>query len=586
MAKWLVYSKRADFEKIAETFSISPMMARILRNRDLVSEEEIRRFLTGTVDDLYPTALLKDLQEGVLCIQEKIRQKKKIRIIGDYDVDGICASYILKTGLRICGGEVDVAIPHRIRDGYGINEALILEAYEAGIDTIITCDNGISAFDQINYAKELGMTVIVTDHHEVPYEDTEQGRTYFLPPADRVIDPKQEACEYPFKSICGAVVAYKFVEACFLLFQIEKNQLEELLEFACIATVGDVMPLLDENRILVKEGLAKIEKSKNVGIRALLRVTGLEGKKISPYHLGFIICPCLNATGRLDTALRALSLFEEKEETKAITLAGELKSLNDSRKEMTQKGVDAACRILEESKMEEDKVLVLYLPDCHESLAGIIAGRIREHYGKPTFVLTDAEDGVKGSGRSIEAYSMYEAMVEHRDLFLKFGGHKLAAGLSLEKNKIEEFRKCMNESATLCEDDFQEKIRIDIPMPLSYATMDFIKEMELLEPYGVANPRPLFAQRDIYFVQAKVMGQNKNVIKIKIEDEEGNDYEAISFSDSDRFKQRIANKYGEAQAVALLQGQKVRLRHSVVYSPEINEFRGNQSIQYVIKDYE
>ena len=586
MAKWFVTSKRADFDAIAREFSISPMLARILRNRELVTNEEINKFLYGKIEDLYSPYLLKDMEKAISLLRKKISDGSRIRVIGDYDVDGICSSYILKQGLSACGAKVDVAIPHRIRDGYGINEALIAEAHDDGIDTIVTCDNGISAFTQIEYAKQLGMSVIITDHHEVPYEDSEAGRRFIVPPADAVIDPKQEGCNYPYSSICGAVVAYKLMEGCFETFSIQPDILSELLEFACIATVGDVMPLLDENRIIVKNGLKKIINSKNIGLRALIAVNGLLEKTLTPYHLGFILCPCLNATGRLDTALNALELFDEQDFNKAMQLANELKSLNDSRKDMTQKGVEEACHLLEATLEKQDQVLVIYLPDCHESLAGIIAGRIREKYGKPTFVLTDAEDGVKGSGRSIEAFHMYEQMSAHKELFTKYGGHKLAAGLSMKRENIDLFRKSMNASCKLTDDDFLEKIYIDIPMPLKFADMSFIKELETLEPYGIGNPKPLFAQKDIYFTGARVLGQNANVLKLSIEDENGTQYEGISFGDTTSMKEKIAERYGESAMSGLFNGQRHKLKFSIVYSPEVNEFRGKQTIQIVIKDFE
>ena len=586
MAKWFVTSKRADFDAIAREFSISPMLARILRNRELVTKEEINKFLYGKIEDLYSPYLLKDMEKAICLLRKKISDGSRIRVIGDYDVDGICSSYILKRGLSACGAKVDVAIPHRIRDGYGINEALIAEAHDDGIDTIVTCDNGISAFTQIEYAKQLGMSVIITDHHEVPYEESEAGRRFIVPPADAVIDPKQEGCNYPYSSICGAVVAYKLMEGCFETFSIQSDLLSELLEFACIATVGDVMPLLDENRIIVKNGLKKIINSKNVGLRALIAVNGLLEKTLTPYHLGFILCPCLNATGRLDTALNALELFDEQDFNKAMQLANELKSLNDSRKDMTQKGVEEACHLLESTLGKQDQVLVLYLPDCHESLAGIIAGRIREKYGKPTFVLTDAEDGVKGSGRSIEAFHMYEQMSAHKELFTKYGGHKLAAGLSMKRENIDLFRTSMNASCKLTDDDFLEKIYIDIPMPLKFADMPFIKELETLEPYGIGNPKPLFAQKDIYFTGARILGQNANVLKLSIEDENGTQYEGISFGDTSSMKEKIAERYGEGAMSGLFNGQRHKLKFSIVYSPEINEFRGKQTIQIVIKDFE
>ena len=587
MANWFVTTKKADFNRIAEKFNISPMIARIIRNRDVIEEEEIEQFLYGTLEDLYAPILLKDMEKAAFLIQDKINQKEPIRIIGDYDIDGVCSTYILKKGLQACGARVDTAIPHRIHDGYGINEQLIDKAYEEGIDTIITCDNGIAAYEQIEHANQLGMTVIITDHHEIPFQEKENGeKEYQLPPAAAVIDPKQEDCMYPFSSICGAVVAYKLVQFLVEVMQGEDNVLLELLEFAAIATIGDVMPLLNENRLIVKYGLASIMHTRNIGLRALITVNGLEQKALSPYHIGFVIGPCLNATGRLDSATRALELFDTQEEAKAAIIAGDLKALNDSRKEMTAKGVEEAIHQIEESKMKNDKVLVVYLPECHESLAGIIAGRIREKYGKPVFVLTNGEEGVKGSGRSIEAYHMYEEMTKHKELFTKFGGHKLAAGLSLEEKNVERFHVLMNQTTTLTDDDFIEKIQVDIPMPLRFATKEFTEEISLLEPFGMGNPKPLFAQKAVSFISGRILGQNKNVGKYVVADEQNNRYDMVYFGDIEKLNQYIEERFGLEQKLSLYENRKTTIKLAVCYYPEINEYRGNKNLQIVMKDYQ
>ncbi len=587
MANWFVAAKKADFNKIADDFSISPMLARIIRNRDIIENEAIEKFLYGTIEDLHKPELLKDIQNGTDIINKKIKEQKRIRIIGDYDIDGVCSTYILKKGLLNCNAFVDTVIPHRIHDGYGLNEQLIEQAYQDGIDTIITCDNGIAAYEQIAYANKLGLTVVITDHHEVPYEEREdKQRMYRLPLAAAVINPKQEMCSYPYKAICGAVVAYKFVQ--FLLERMGKDNriLTELLEFAAIATIGDVMPLLDENRIIVKYGLASMMHTKNKGLNALINVNGLSDKILSPYHVGFVLGPCLNATGRLDTASRALQLFETTEDAEAAMIAADLKAINDSRKDMTEKGVEKAIQQIEESTRKKDKVLIIYLPDCHESLAGIIAGRIRERYQKPTFVLTKGEEGIKGSGRSIDAYHMYEEMSKHKELFEKYGGHKLAAGLSMKEENVERFRQLMNQSTLLNESDFVEKIQIDIPMPLRFATKEFADELSMLEPFGVGNQKPLFAQKNVKFLSGRILGQNKNVGKYIIEDEMQNRFDAVYFGDIEKMNRYITERFGMEQKLSLYEGKKTQIQFSICYYPEINEYRGNKNLQIIIKDYQ
>jgi len=586
MANWYVTTKKADFNALGEKFNISPMVARIIRNRDIIEEDQIEKFLYGTLENLYPPTLMKNMEKATLLIKDKIEQKKTIRIIGDYDIDGVCATYILKKGLEICGALVDTAIPHRIYDGYGLNEHLIQKAFDDGIDTIITCDNGIAAYEQIQMAVDLGMTVVITDHHEIPYTEENGERRYHIPPAEAVIDPKQVDCLYPFKEICGGVVAYKYVQSLLAMMGKEDQILSQLLEFAAIATVGDVMPLLDENRIIVKYGLASIGKTKNIGLKALLMVNGLEEKELSPYHIGYVLGPCLNATGRLDTANRALELFDTKDLAEAATVAGDLKALNDSRKDMTAKGVEEAMEQLEQSKHKNDSVLVVYLPECHESLAGIIAGRIREKYGKPTFIFTNGEEGIKGSGRSIDAYHMYEALTRHKELFMKYGGHKLAAGISMEQDKLEVFRQLLNKDSHLTEKDFQEKIQIDIPMPMRFANMDFIEEISLLEPFGVGNPKPLFAEKNVHFISGRILGKNQNVGKYVVEDEQQNRYDVIYFGAIDSFDTYISERFGLEQKRSLYEGKKTKIMLSICYYPDINEYRGNRSVQIVMKDFQ
>lgn len=608
MSKWMLAAKKADFDAIAKRFHISPVLARILRNRDLITDEQIDRFLNGSLQDLYDPALMKGMQEACSCLLRKIEEKKKIRIIGDYDVDGVCSSYILLRGLQYLGADVDVVIPHRIKDGYGLNDHLIEQAKEAGMDTILTCDNGIAAADQIVLAGALGMTVIVTDHHEVPYEERDGERIYRLPEAEAVIDPKQENCPYPYKQICGAVVAYKLIQYLFAeaekiclvrenMEAVRKEEmqgiLQELLSFTALATVCDVMELRDENRILVREGLKEMTKTTNCGLKALLEVNDLYGKPLSPHHAGFVIGPCLNATGRLDTASRALELFAAPSLKEAAVIAADLKSMNESRKQMTEDGVKQAAEQVEE-KLFKDDVLVIYLPDCHESLAGIIAGRIREKYHKPTFVLTSAEEGVKGSGRSIEAYSMYEEMNKVKELFAKFGGHRLAAGLTLapsegmkDEQLADRFRKALNANSALTEEDFEEIVHIDVPLPLCYADRAFLDELQMLEPFGVGNPKPLFARKKISILSMNRLGKTGKYRRIRIADEQGNAYQAVYFGDGEEMDRVLGQGDGdsllsEAYRGRLVQGQ---MEISMVYYPQINSFNGRESIQIQIVEY-
>ena len=592
MAKWMVSAKKADFNKIAERFHIDPVIARIIRNRDIVEEEEIDRFLHGTLRDMHDPFLLQDAEKAAAILHDKVLGGKRIRIIGDYDIDGICSTYILLAGLSYCGAVVDAAIPHRIHDGYGLNDNLIQKAWEDGTDTIVTCDNGIAAAEQIAYAKSLGMTVIVTDHHEVPYETAADGsRQECLPEADAVIDPKRKECGYPFDGICGAVVAYKLLQVLFAFGKVPGTEglMQELLAFAAFATVGDVMELVDENRIIVRYGLKQIADSSNYGLQALVTANALQNRKLSAYHIGFVLGPCLNATGRLDTAERALRLFQTEDRAEAAAIAGELKELNDNRKNMTLQGTETAIEMIENGGQKNDKVLVIYLPECHESLAGIIAGRIRERYHKPTFVLTLAEDGVKGSGRSIEAYHMYEKMSECKELYTKYGGHKLAAGVSMPEENVEAFRIFLNGHCGLKEEDFEEKVHIDVPMPMSYVTNNFINQLSVLEPFGNGNPKPVFAQRNIRLLSGRILGRNGNVGKYRVEDEGGRQYDMMYFGDLGAWHDFLMENFGQTAYENLYQGgynrRETDIRVHVIYYPDLNVYQGREQIQMVMQDY-
>ena len=570
MEKWMVAAKRADFKGIGERFGIDQVTARIIRNRDVIGEKAIEKYLHGSRKDFYSPWLLKDMEKAVAILQEKIENRNRIRIIGDYDIDGVMSTYILLESLRGLGCDVDMMIPNRITDGYGINEHLIEQAWQEGRDTIITCDNGIAAVTQIRKAKDLGMTVIVTDHHEVPFEDLEGERKEILPPADAIVNPKQKACSYPFAGLCGAVVAMKVMEALYEKMAPEVDLVDKMLPFAGIATIGDVMDLQDENRILVKEGLQRLHHTTNLGLQELIRANNLEPENISPYHIGFILGPCLNASGRLDTAKRALQLLLADSREEAAVLAGDLKNLNESRKEMTAQGLEKAIEQVESTSMMEDTVLVVFLPECHESLAGIIAGRLRERYHKPSFVLTRGEEGVKGSGRSIESYSMYEKLCECKEYLTKFGGHPMAAGLSLEEENVERFRRKLNEQSGLTEEDLVEKVTIDVPMPIHYIRKDLVQELSLLEPFGKGNEKPLFAQKNLWVSQMRVFGKNRNVVKMRLTDENGYPMDGVYFGNGDEFAEEGRGK------------RKI----SIVYYPDINMYQGRESLQVIIRHYQ
>lgn len=585
MERWVLLRKGADFEAIGKKYQISPRLACLIRNRDVIGEEAVDRYLNGTISDLYDGMLMKDMDKAIDILKEKILEDKKIRVIGDYDIDGVNATYILLEGLERLGADVDSDIPERISDGYGLNRHLVERAYEAGVDTLITCDNGIAAADEIAYGKEMGMTVIVTDHHEVPFDEHDGEKRYRIPPADAVMDPKQPDCLYPFKGLCGAAVAYKLMEALWESMGKDSADLDDLIENVAIATIGDVMDLEDENRIFVKEGLQMLRRTKNPGLKALIECTGIDKNSLNSYHIGFVLGPCINASGRLDTAKRALELLRAGTQKEADILAGDLKSLNDSRKDMTEEAVKQAEEQVETTTISKDKVLVVYLPDCHESLAGIVAGRIRENYYKPVFVLTDAEEGVKGSGRSIDGYHMYEELNKCKELLTKFGGHRLAAGLSLPKENVGKFREMLNKKCTLTEEEMKEKVTIDMEMPFGCVTEGLVKELELLEPFGKGNTKPVFAARDVTLLGARILGKNRNVLKLQVQDVNGCRIEAMLFHHADDFLGKLEEQYGKTEVEALLKGRGRQIRISMTYYPDINEYMGKKTPQIVVTHY-
>ena len=569
MEKWVVAAKKADFNLIGRQFHIDPVIARLIRNRDVVGEEKIKEYLLGTIDTIPSPWLMKDMKKAVDILEKKIQQQAKIRIIGDYDIDGVTSTYILLKGLTRIGANVDTYIPDRVADGYGIHEHLIDRAESDKIDTIVTCDNGIAASAEIQMAKEKGMTVIVTDHHEIPYREENGERRVILPPADAILNPKQYDCLYPNKNLCGAVVAFKYITALYERFDIQKKELEDYYELVAIATVGDVMDLQGENRILVKEGLRRLPNTKNKGLQELIRANNLEDSKITAYHIGFVLGPCINASGRLDTAARSLALLNAPTKEEAAKLAGDLTALNQSRKALTEKGKEEAIQLIETTELKNDRVLVVYLPECHESLAGIIAGRLREKYHKPAFVLTKGEKCAKGSGRSIESYSMYDELVKCADLMVQFGGHPMAAGLSIEEENIEKFREQLNQNCTLTEEDLRPKIVIDVAMPIYYITKELLEQISLLEPFGKGNVKPIFAQKGLRVLDSNIIGKNKNVVKLKLLDPQGAIIEGIYFGEADDFMNFIREKDSI----------------SVTYYPEINRFRGRESLQIIIQNY-
>lgn len=567
-SKWMVYAKKADFKQIASEYGIDQVLARIIRNRDICGSKDIDMYLNGNLNDIHNPHSMKDADKFVDIITKKIEEHKPVRIIGDYDIDGICSIYILFCGLKAAGADVDYVVPHRINDGYGINEHLIDNAINEGIDTIVTCDNGIAAYNQVRYAKDNGITMIVTDHHDVPFEIKDDKKVYIVPPADAVINPKQADCDYPFKLLCGAGVAYKLISLLYDRLGLDKKELEDYIEFMAIATVGDIVDLIDENRIVVKYGLQHIAHTKNTGLRALIEECQLDINNISSYHIGFVIGPCLNASGRLDTARQAIELMLCKDNEKAHNMAKELIALNNERKSMTEQETHKAIELVENTGLLKDRVLVIYLKDCHESIAGIIAGRIKERYYRPTFVITNAEDGAKGSGRSIEGYNMYEEINKCKNVLTKYGGHPMAAGLSLAISDIDIFRKMLNDNAILTDEDLIPKMWIDVPMPVSYANIRLVNQLKLLEPFGKGNEKPVFADRNLYVKTASVIGKNRNVLRCQLETEDGTYVPAVQFG--------INNIYDIPRA---------GMRISIIYYPDINTFNGIMSLQIIIKEW-
>lgn len=567
-SKWMVYAKKADFKQIASEYGIDQVLARIIRNRDICGSKDIDMYLNGNLNDIHNSHSMKDADKFVDIITKKIEEHKPVRIIGDYDIDGICSIYILFCGLKAAGADVDYVVPHRINDGYGINEHLIDNAINEGIDTIVTCDNGIAAYNQVRYAKDNGITMIVTDHHDVPFEIKDDKKVYIVPPADAVINPKQADCDYPFKLLCGAGVAYKLISLLYDRLGLDKKELEDYIEFMAIATVGDIVDLIDENRIVVKYGLKHIAHTKNTGLRALIEECQLDINNISSYHIGFVIGPCLNASGRLDTARQAIELMLCKDNEKAHNMAKELIALNNERKSMTEQETQKAIELVENTGLLKDRVLVIYLKDCHESIAGIIAGRIKERYYRPTFVITNAEDGAKGSGRSIEGYNMYEEINKCKNVLTKYGGHPMAAGLSLAISDIDIFRKMLNDNAILTDEDLIPKMWIDVPMPVSYANIRLVNQLKLLEPFGKGNEKPVFADRNLYVKTASVIGKNKNVLRCQLETEDGTYVPAVQFG---------INNIDDIP--------RAGMRISIIYYPDINTFNGIMSLQIIIKEW-
>ena len=585
MEKWIEIRKGGNFMEMAKKYGIDPLIARIIRNRDIIDEKEITEYLYGGKEALHNPHLLKDVDKAAGIIAEGIAEKKAMRIIGDYDIDGVNATYILLDGIRRCGGNVDAAIPDRMKDGYGINEHLIEQALSDGKELLITCDNGIAAINEINFAKEKGMTVVVTDHHEIPYRNTEQGKEFLRSKADAIVNPKQADCPYPCKGICGAVVAWKLVQVLYERMDIPVEEADIFIENAGFATVGDVMDLTGENRILVKLGLKALEHTKNPGMKALIAKNKLSDKPLSAYHIGFVLGPCINASGRLDTAKRSLELLLERDEVKASALAGELVELNESRKYMTQQETQKALEQIEKEGREKDKVLVVYLPECHESLAGIIAGRIREAYQRPVFVLTRGEEGVKSSGCSIEAYSMFDKMTEVAELFTKYGGHPMAAGLSMREEDIDKLREQLNQKAELTEEDMAEVVRLDAVLPMSYFTVDTIRQLSVLEPCGKSNTKPVFADRNIKITRAGIVGVNRNVLKLHLLDSKGKPVAGVYFGEVEKFLTFLSEKFGSEEVDAAMHGKENSIQFAAVYEPAVDTYSGRESVQAIIRRF-
>lgn len=584
--KWMVYAKKADFNRLGQKYDVDPVVIRVMRNRDVITDDEFEIYVNATVDKMYSPWLLYDMENAVNIIKNSIIAKKKIRVIGDYDIDGVCSGHILTAGLEEAGGDVDFTVPDRIIDGYGINERIIKKAYDDGINVLVTCDNGIAAIEQIEYAKSLGMTVVVTDHHDVQYEEEDGVRKYLIPNADAVVNPKHPKSEYPFKELCGASVAYKVIQALFEKIGFTSEKMDKYVVFAGIATIGDVVELKDENRIIAKAGIKKLNNTHNVGLNALKEATGVTDKRITSYTIGFVLGPCLNAGGRLSTAMKAYSLLHTSDLKEADSIAKELTELNDKRKDMTVKGFEKACEMIDnDEKYNNDSVLLINLPECHESIVGIIAGRIREKYNKPVIVFTEVDEGLKGSGRSIEEYNMFEKMVKCRELFKKFGGHAMAAGLTIEKDNFEKLRKRLNDEADLSKEDLTRKIWIDVPMPLEYISEKLVYDLDKLEPFGKGNEKPVFAAKDLIVDRINIFGKNRNVVRIMFRLKNGFPFEATYFTEGDVFAAELEEKYGKTEVENAFSGRNNNIKMSVVYYPDINEFNGRKSLRVIIRRY-
>lgn len=575
MEKWFIKNKKGNIKDISEKFKVNGVVSKLLINRDLIDDSSIEMFLNPDLDRLHSPVLLKDIIHASNLVNEDVKNNRKIRIVGDYDVDGIMSIYILYKGLKKIGADVDYTVPNRIIDGYGINKRMVDEAKADDINTIITCDNGISANEVIKYAKDIGIKIIVTDHHNVPEE---------LPKADAIINPKQEDCKYPFKDICGATVAYKFVEFIYMTNGFEDEEIFELLEYAAIATICDVMDLVDENRIIVKKGLEALNTTQDIGLRALIDSCGLKDKNLSVYHIGFIIGPCLNATGRLDTALSALDLLLSDDNSKAKIIADSLVELNTKRKSMTQDGVKKVLDLVKSNYLN-DKILVVYEPSTHESIAGIVAGRIKEYYNKPTIVLTDGEDMVKGSARSIDGYNIYEEVLKEKALLESFGGHTMAAGMSLRKENVDKLRVNLNSSCSLTDEDLIPRIYVDMQLPLEHINFKLLEEMKCLEPYGKGNSKPLFGEKNLKIVRARILGKNKNVIKMDLVSSSNVKFDGILFSDGQIFLDELSKKYSNNTVEDVLKGLDNDIMIDILYFPDINEFNGRTNIQLVIQNF-
>ena len=585
--RWRLYAKKADFAAISKAYGINQVTARIMRNRGVETKEEIESYLKGDLDYLSDPALMKDADKAASLLEAAIANNELIAISSDFDNDGIFSGLLLKEAIIELGGRAAIFTPNRVMEGYGVNSRIVEEANAKGASVLLTCDNGIAAFEAIEEAKKLGMTVIVTDHHEVPFEEHDGKKTYLLPKADAIVDPKQEDCAYPFKSLCGTGVAYQLMTLLFRRMKRTMSRQEIFLQYTAIATVADVMELVGENRILVRKGLSYLNHTNHIGLRALMEVCGISPEQVRAYHIGFILGPCFNAAGRLDTIVHALALLESKEYDQALALAGELWAMNEERKELTRVGTKRAVELIEHATWKDERVYLVYIKDCHESVAGIIAGRLRERYYRPVLVFTDAsEEGqIKASGRSIDDYDMFTELSAFRSLFLRFGGHKMAAGLTMEKKNLETLRDGLNARCTLTQTQLMPLVMIDAAMPLGYISEEVIADLEKLEPFGRANEKPLFAQQHLSVLRLSRIGKNRNVVKMSVMGPEGIIMDALYFGDTDVFFDFLEEEYGRDNVAAALRGMRNTIDIGVTYYPQINEFQGKRSLQIVIQNY-